>query len=491
MATSTASLQKPAQKNDGFRSTRLELSERRLLLVFGDLVSISCGSIAALWLWSSLSVRQFNAELVQSQLVWMLVVGIIWQFWLIVIDLYNLRLAVRRPATTKRILLGAAVIGLLYTTYFFVRAVPLASSGTTGMLPPLRLAPALGILSISLLLIGWRLTYSAVLGAAHSRRRLLILGAGSAGTTLSQVALNHAHIDLVGFVDDDQAKQSTVIDNVPVLGGHESLLRFVRTYGIDEIALAISAGVTGDMFQTIMDCHERGVSVTPMPIMYEQLAGRVAVEHIGSQWYVALPLAPGNTNLLFRIIKRAMDIVFGAVLMLVFLLTLPVIALAIRLDSRGSIFYRQERVGLHGVPYFVLKYRSMISDAEKDGHARWASKGDSRITRIGNFLRKTRIDELPQAWNVLRGEMSMVGPRPERQHFIDTLQQQIPFYRTRLAAKPGLTGWAQVSYGYGATVEDAMVKLQYDLYYLKHQSPWFDFIILLRTIAVVLRMKGQ
>jgi exopolysaccharide biosynthesis polyprenyl glycosylphosphotransferase len=491
MATSVAPLQSSVDTDHGYRVTRLELSERRLLLVFGDLASIVIGSLAALWLWAIQSSRAFDADLVQSQLLWILVVGVIWLFWMIVFDLYNLRLAVRRPVVAKRILLGAAVIGLLYIMYFFVRAVPFASSGVTGLLPPLRLAPALGILAISLLLIGWRITYSAVFGAAHLRRRLLILGAGAAGTTLSQIALNNAHFDLVGFVDDDQSKQSMLIETVPVLGGHESLLRLVRTYGIDDIALAISAGVTGDTFQAIMDCHERGVSVTPMPIMYEQLTGRVAVEHIGSQWYVALPLAPGNTNLLFRIIKRAMDIVFGAVLMLVFVLTLPVIALAIRLDSRGSIFYRQERVGLHGVPYFVIKYRSMIADAEKDGHARWASKGDNRITRIGNFLRKTRIDELPQAWNVLKGEMSMVGPRPERQHFIDTLQQQIPFYRTRLAAKPGLTGWAQVSYGYGATVEDAMVKLQYDLYYLKHQSPWFDFIILLRTIAVVLRMKGQ
>jgi exopolysaccharide biosynthesis polyprenyl glycosylphosphotransferase len=241
----------------------------------------------------------------------------------------------------------------------------------------------------------------------------------------------------------------------------------------------------------LMDCHERGVSVTPMALLYERITGKVAVEHIGDEWYLALPVQQSGTITLYRFIKRVMDLCGGFLLSLIFLAVLPFVAAAIKLDSRGPVFYFQERVGLHGRPFRVRKFRSMVQDAEGDGQARWAVKGDSRVTRVGALLRKTRLDELPQVLNVISGEMSLVGPRPERQQFIEQLQQQIPFYRARLAAKPGLTGWAQVSYGYGATVEDALIKLQYDLYYIKYPSPWFDLTIMLRTIGVVLRMKGQ
>ena len=177
----------------------------------------------------------------------------------------------------------------------------------------------------------------------------------------------------------------------------------------------------------------------------------------------------------------------GLILAVVF----PFVAIAIKLDSPGAIFYKQERVGQYGAKFTVYKFRSMVQNAERNGKAQWAVKGDARITKVGNFIRKTRLDELPQVLNVLRGEISMVGPRPERYAFIKELQQQIPFDRTRLAVKPGLTGWAQINYGYGSTIEDALIKLQYDLYYLKHWSPWLDFKILLRTFSVVLKMKGQ
>ena len=265
----------------------------------------------------------------------------------------------------------------------------------------------------------------------------------------------------------------------------------VESHAIDEVILAISAQMTGSLFQTIMDCHERGVAITPMPLLYEQLTGKVAVEHIGSQWYVALPFETNPFGSIYRLGKRLFDLICGLLIGIVFFVTLPVVALAIKLSSPGPVFYRQERMGLHGKPFVVMKYRSMVEDAESDGKAKWATKNDTRITPIGRIMRKTRLDELPQVINVLKGDMSMVGPRPERPQFIAQLQKQIPFYRTRLAAKPGLTGWAQVNYGYGATVEDALIKLQYDLYYLKHQSVWFDLKIMLRTFAVVLKMKGQ
>lgn len=192
-----------------------------------------------------------------------------------------------------------------------------------------------------------------------------------------------------------------------------------------------------------------------------------------------------------RVGKRVLDIICGLMIAAIFAVVFPFVAIAIKLDSPGSIFYKQERVGLNGNKFTIYKLRSMVQNAERNGQAQWAVKGDARITKVGNFIRKTRLDELPQVINVLKGEMSMVGPRPERQQFIDKLEQQIPSYNNRLEVKPGLTGWAQVNYGYGSTVEDARIKLNYDLYYCKHQSLLLDFQILLRTFAVVFKMQGQ
>ena len=188
--------------------------------------------------------------------------------------------------------------------------------------------------------------------------------------------------------------------------------------------------------------------------------------------------------------RRVLDIGCGLIIAAIFIIVFPFVAIAIKLDSPGAIFYKQERVGLKGTKFTIYKLRSMVQNAERNG-AQWATKGDARITKVGNFIRKTRLDELPQVINVLKGEMSMVGPRPERQQFIDKLEHQIPNFNKRLAVKPGLTGWAQVNYGYGSTVEDAKIKLGYDLYYCKHQSLALNFQILLRTFAVVLKMQGQ
>ncbi len=201
--------------------------------------------------------------------------------------------------------------------------------------------------------------------------------------------------------------------------------------------------------------------------------------------------SPKQFNHFNQVGKRVLDIICGLIVAAIFVVVFPFIAIAIKLDSPGSIFYKQERVGLNGAKFTIYKLRSMVQNAERNGQAQWAVKNDARITKVGNFIRKTRLDELPQVINVLKGEMSMVGPRPERQQFIDKLEQQIPSYNNRLEVKPGLTGWAQVNYGYGSTIEDARIKLNYDLYYCKHQSLLLDFKILLRTFAVVFKMQGQ
>jgi len=479
---------------------RPEISERRLLLRVGDLSLVGASIAAALYVWALLARRTLDWPLLRDQLPWVLLLLGGWFVWLSLNDMYNLRLVAQLGRSARRILLGGLVIGVGYLILFFVTsraaasaALPDALAGLSERGPLLRIAPVGAIVGSTALLLGWRAFYIKVLAGPHTRRRLLILGAGAAGRTLCHI-IRKSHdpfYTIVGFIDDDPHKRGEQVAGIAVLGGHEQLADVAFKQGVDEIVVAISAEVRGSLFQALMDCHEAGITITPMPLLYERLTGRVAVEHIGSQWYVALPLQPPEARIAQELLKRLLDLAVGLALGALFVVLFPFVALAIRLDTPGPIFLRQERVGRHGRRFFVYKLRSMVKDAERDGEAQWASRDDPRVTRVGRWLRRTRLDELPQVLNVIRGEMSMVGPRPERPQFIEQLQREIPFYRTRLAAKPGLTGWAQINYGYGSTVEDALVKLQYDLFYLKHQSVWFDLLILLRTTVVVLRMKGQ
>jgi exopolysaccharide biosynthesis polyprenyl glycosylphosphotransferase len=456
--------------------------------------------LGSLLLWERVGDLRFDLSRIQSQAYWIVPLTLGWLVWLALSDAYNLRLAVRTVPIVLRILVGGVAVTFLYLLVFFITSRVAVTQGLPSALTsfsagpvPVRFAPAVAVVSSMTLLVIWRVVYIAVLCGPLTRPRLLILGAGQAGRTLATTIAQHytPNYNVVGFVDDDLLKQGAEIVGAPVLGGHQDLDRIAWANHVDEIALAISARLPDKMLQMLMACHERGITITPMPIVYERLTGKVAVEHIGSQWYVALPLQhrPAATSL--AVVKRIMDLIGGGLLTFLLLLIGPLIAIAIRLDTPGPTIYRQDRLGRHGKPFQVIKFRSMAADAESDGEARWAAKADPRVTRVGAFLRRARLDELPQAINVLQGEMSLVGPRPERPEFIEQLQHDIPFYRTRLAAKPGLTGWAQINYGYGASINDSLTKLQYDLYYLKHQSPWFDLLILARTIAVVIRMQGR
>jgi lipopolysaccharide/colanic/teichoic acid biosynthesis glycosyltransferase len=227
-----------------------------------------------------------------------------------------------------------------------------------------------------------------------------------------------------------------------------------------------------------------------MPLLYEQLTGRVPIEHVGENWYVAMPIDHPSTRAIRLMVNRVFDVLSAGVGMLFLLAVLPVIAAAIYLDCPGPIFYRQRRVGKAGRPFWVYKFRSMVPNAE-NGRAVWAQKDDPRVTRVGALLRKTHIDEFPQFLNILKGEMSAVGPRPERPEFVEVLADCIPFYRVRHAVKPGMAGWGLVKQGYGDSKEDALLKLQYDLYYIKHQSLWLDIIILLKTVMDTIGFRGR
>jgi exopolysaccharide biosynthesis polyprenyl glycosylphosphotransferase len=463
-----------------------EFSERKLLLSLADMLLIATGVIGSVWYWTYRDDQIFSWDFGDNSW-WIVAMGLGWLIWMFINDLYDLRIAVQLKQTIQRISLGTVVATIVYLIYYFVTA----PSPLSGASFSLRFAPALAIVSISFLLSIWRTIYTVFLGDGHASQRALIIGAGVTGTILAEAFQRYPYYQAIGFIDDDRELHGKIYQDVKVLGDRHQLHTEVDRHGVNEIVFAISSPIDDELLQILTDLHERGVAITPMPVLYEKLTGKIAVEHIGSQWYSALPFHKNPFETFNRVGKRCLDLVCGLIIGIIFILVLPFVAIAIKLDSPGAIFYKQERVGLHGVPFTVYKFRSMVQNAERNGKAQWAVKGDARITSVGNFIRKTRLDELPQVLNVLRGDMSMVGPRPERYQFIQELQQQIPFYRTRLAAKPGLTGWAQINYGYGSTTQDALIKLQYDLYYLKHWSPWLDLKILLRTFSVVLKMQGQ
>jgi exopolysaccharide biosynthesis polyprenyl glycosylphosphotransferase len=465
------------------RKVKLTLgaAERKLLLRVTDLILICSGTFGALAMWAANAHQSLSWTLFTTQSPWIVSLVVCWFLWLFVNELYEVQFSTRADQILKRIWLGASILVIGYLFYFFIIS--------PGQVTSLRLAPVLSIFTTSLLLSVWRIWYAMVSAGIAAKQRVLIFGAGESGRLLAKALEKHPHYQVVGFADDDSRLQKQLVLNLPVIGNRDVLSSDLKS--IDRIAFAVSNGTDDELLGLLTSCHERGITVTPMPVLYELLTGKVAVEHVGSQWYSALPFNRPAFESMHLVSKRALDLVCGLIIGAIFVVVAPFVIIAIKLSSPGPIFYYQERVGLHGRKFTVCKFRSMVQDAERGGKAQWSVKGDSRITPVGRFLRKTRLDELPQVINVLRGEMSMVGPRPERQQFIVGLQEEIPFYRTRLAAKPGLTGWAQVNYGYGATVEDALIKLQYDLYYLKHRSVWLDLKILLRTFAVVLKMQGQ
>ena len=324
---------------------------------------------------------------------------------------------------------------------------------------------------------------------AQAKTKILIFGCGEVAKTVGQTlkaADPHAHI--VGYFAGPNETQPEVA-RAELLAQSHSLTETALRLGVDEIVVALSERRGGSMpLRQLLDCKLYGVRVVDIATYFEKTLAQIKISHVNAGWLI---FGDGfNQGVVRTAVKRGFDLLFSALILALAAPIMVVTAIAVALESRGPIFYRQERVGLNGKPFQVIKFRSMRNDAEKDGKPRWASVNDDRITRVGRFIRRVRIDELPQLINVLKGEMSLVGPRPERQYFVDELVAKIPYYAVRHSVKPGVTGWAQVRYEYGSTVEDSVEKLQYDLYYVKNHTLFLDLLIMLETVAVVLTGKG-
>lgn len=457
------------------------MKERRLFLTLIDLLFVNAAVVIAFAVWSLRGDKELR-ELLTTQAYWFVLLSVLWLVCEYLSGLYDLRVVAQFHATVRALAQTFVLVLIAYLAIFF--------SAPTEL--PRGIVVYHGIAAMGLIAL-WRAAYIRVAPRTPFRRRALIVGAGSAGREIARTIQTqfHAHYDLVGFVDDDPAKQGRVIEGLLVLGTRADLRRLITQQRVAEIILAITRDISDGLFRALLDAQELGVEIEPMPVVYEQITGRVPVDYIGDSWYVALPLVHAATGGFNRAFKRCFDVVLALVGLVVFAGLLPFIALAIRLDSAGAIFYSQTRVGQGGRIFVVRKLRTMVADAERAGKAVWTVKNDPRITRVGRILRRLHLDEVPQFWNVLRGEMSVVGPRPEQPEIAAQLEKQIPFYRLRHAVKPGIAGWAITHADYVDSVEAARERVEYDLYYIKHQSLWLDVWILFRTIGHVLTFKGR
>jgi sugar transferase (PEP-CTERM system associated) len=389
-------------------------------------------------------------------------------------------------SVSSKALLGRALLAVVMGSC--VAYLALEAEGSSRFALPL-LASA-----VPLMLVGVAMVRGFVFLARRASvgvRRVLIVGTGAEaqGVARDLSAGGSTRHTVVGFYPAGPEASFEGSSDRSVFSSSFTIDQIVQKHKVDEVIVAVreQRGGTVPMDQ-LLACRIRGIPVLDLAGFFERAKGEVPTESLKASWLVyGHGFVQGQLR---TATKRAFDLVASGLLLTIASPVMLLTALAVRLESRGPVIYRQERVGLGGQSFMCLKFRSMRTDAEKDGVARWATKNDSRVTRVGSFIRKMRIDELPQLISVLRGEMSLVGPRPERPSFVSQLQEQIPFYDIRHSVKPGVTGWAQVRYSYGASIEDARRKHQFDLYYVKNNSLFLDLLVLVETVSVVLFREG-
>jgi sugar transferase (PEP-CTERM system associated) len=390
-------------------------------------------------------------------------------------DLYDLTIVHSKTELAVRILQGAGAVAIILAFLTMLAPSVLIGTGT--------FVTALGILLVAV--PAWRLAFDGVTRDPHMEERVLILGTGSAARSVADLigAQHDFSYRVVGFVDDT----STWPSEVNVIGGVGELSDVIRRHHIERVIVSLADRRGRMPIRELLQAKLSGVRVEDAATTYERLTGKILIDEIKPSWLI---FSDGfRASRATRAVKRFVDLLLAAVGLAVASPLMLLTAIAVRLESAGPVLYCQERVGENGRIFTLCKFRSMRLDAE-NGTPVWAKENDERVTRVGRFIRLTRLDELPQLWNVLRGDMSFVGPRPERPFFVEQLAAVIPFYMERHAVKPGVTGWAQVKYQYGSSIEDAMEKLRYDLYYIKHLSIVFDLTIVIDTVKVILSGKG-
>ncbi len=351
----------------------------------------------------------------------------------------------------------------------------------------------LSLLLLIIFIIGWRLLYIQVLNRGLFNQRIIILGSSNLAKEIFKAVSTTIEcgycVSVIVPDAEDEKLGIEIPDTVVIHTEKENLCQIALETGVNKVVVALKEKRGSFPTKELLTCRTAGIEVIEGSSFFEMLTGKVLVKMINPSWLI---FSDGfRKSGIENFFKRSEDIIISSVMLLLLSPLLIFTAVLIKLESKGDVFFSQKRVGLYEQEYMMHKFRSMKEDAEKLTGPVWAENNDPRITKVGRFIRKVRIDELPQLWNVFTGKMSMVGPRPERKHFTDELKQKIPFYSERFNVKPGLTGWAQVSYDYGATLEDAVEKLNYELFYIKNLSLAMDIVIVLRTVKTVLFGRGS
>ena len=463
---------------DNTSGIHFEISERKILLRIFDLLSIG----GSLYLVSTLF--NFDYFLVNKEhWAWIFVLALYISVFGTVLELYDLQKSSRMETVVSTIILTTSVTVLFYLLTPFY----------TPSLPDNRLQIIYFYIAILLGLFVWRWAYITFISSPRFYKRVLLIGETSNIKSIVN-AFNDADPNyvIVGYINCESDKKDAVKFTAVKEFSSKQIRKVIKDEGISEIVVASynSENITPTIYSELMSLLEKGFPIKEYTQVYEDITYRVPVQFVGKDFYKYFPFSRNNKNKFYLAYRRLLDIILSVIGLAIGVLFLPIILIGNALGNRGKLFYTQERVGKNGKPFTIYKYRSMVKNAESAG-AVWASKNDSRVTPFGRFLRTSRLDEIPQFINILKGDMSLIGPRPERPVFVKELSQVIPFYETRHIVKPGLTGWAQVKARYGSSVDDSLLKLQYDLFYIKHRSFMLDINIVIKTLSTVIFFRGQ
>jgi len=452
---------------------------RNALFVFGEGIFIFLAVIIACRVLLGGDTLLFQIDVVLKALL----ITITCQACLYYNDLYDLKVTDTLTELGIRLLqaLGAAAI-LLAIVYF--------------IFPNFIISEGIFIISIAIiivLIVSWRIGYTHVLRLGLFNQKIIILGSSNTAIEITNEIREKkdSGYEIASIISKSEWSEQTCSLDVGIIcqSSYDNICEIADQLKVKKIVVALKEKRGAFPINELLRCRVNGIEILEGNTFYEMLSGKLIVDQINPSWLI---FSEGfQKNIIQRLLKRTTDLLISFTMLIALIPVIILTAILIKLDSKGPVFFSQERVGEKRKPYMVHKFRSMRSDAEKKTGPVWAKANDDRATKVGQFIRKTRIDEIPQLWNVLKGEMSFVGPRPEREHFVRELEETIPYYSERFSVKPGLTGWAQVSYGYGATVEDAIEKLNYDLFYIKNMSVLMDIMIVARTVKTVIFGMGR
>jgi exopolysaccharide biosynthesis polyprenyl glycosylphosphotransferase len=460
------------------KKIHFEISERKILLKLFDVISV------LLMLYLISSIFDFNYFTFNSHnYYWTIVLAFYLNVFGSVFEMYNLQVASNQFQIVRSIILTTSTTVLTY----------LLTPIYTPLLPSNRIQIIIFYISILLALLSWRFFYVKFL-ASHRfvKNALLVCDNEQLSELVNGLESANPHYKIVGYVNSDESeKQKVAIDNVLNINA-DDLENYVKNNSISEIVIASQRtdGITVNLYNQLIFLLENGFIIREYSQVYESIRQRIPVQFVSRDFYRYFPFSRSNQNQLYLLASRIVEVIISLIGLSIGIFILLPIVIGNLIGNKGKLFYTQERVGRNGKIFNILKLRTMVKNAETQG-AVFATTNDSRITPFGKFLRKSRIDEIPQFVNVLKGEMAVIGPRPERPIFVKEIAEQMPFYETRHVIKPGLTGWAQVNYSYGSTIDDSLIKLQYDLYYIKHRSIFLDINIIFKTISTVLFYRGQ